>query len=207
MARPFRRTPGGYTASFEPAERDLIRELAEDVRALLRPADTTADGGTMPLEALVGITENPTIPADSAVARLLPAASSDDETATEYRRYTERDLRETKRANLAMLAFDIESSDLRLNEEHARAWAAALGDIRLVLADRLYIVDEDTAEDIAAFTDPSEIETQEEYMAVVYNFVSWVQDSLMLAMLDGLDDEETTGGVFGEANGGGKEQE
>ena len=177
MARPFRRTPGGYTASFEPAERDLIRELAEDVRALLRPADTTADGGTVdPLEALVGITENPTIPADSAVARLLPAASSDDEAATEYRRYTERDLRETKRANLAMLAFDIESSDLRLNEEHARAWAAALGDIRLVLADRLYIVDEDTAEDIAAFTDPSEIETQEEYMAVVYNFVSWVQD-------------------------------
>ncbi|MFC2683485.1 MAG: DUF2017 domain-containing protein, partial [Rothia mucilaginosa] len=147
MARPFRRTPGGYTASFEPAERDLIRELAEDVRALLRPADTTADGGTVdPLEALVGITENPTIPADSAVARLLPAASSDDEAATEYRRYTERDLRETKRANLAMLAFDIESSDLRLNEEHARAWAAALGDIRLVLADRLYIVDEDTAE-------------------------------------------------------------
>ena len=83
MARPFRRTPGGYTASFEPAERDLIRELAEDVRALLRPADTTADGGTVdPLEALVGITENPTVPADSAVARLLPAASSDDETAT-----------------------------------------------------------------------------------------------------------------------------
>ena len=82
MARPFRRTPGGYTASFEPAERDLIRELAEDVRALLRPADTTADGGTVdPLEALVGITENPTIPADSAVARLLPAASSDDEAA------------------------------------------------------------------------------------------------------------------------------
>ena len=78
MARPFRRTPGGYTASFEPAERDLIRELAEDVRALLRPADTTADGGTIdPLEALVGITENPTIPADSAVARLLPAASSE----------------------------------------------------------------------------------------------------------------------------------
>ncbi|WP_303948525.1 DUF2017 family protein, partial [Rothia mucilaginosa] len=75
MARPFRRTPGGYTARFEQPERELIRELAEDVRALLRPADTTADGGTVdPLEALVGITENPTIPEDSAVARLLPVA-------------------------------------------------------------------------------------------------------------------------------------
>ena len=165
MARPFRRTPGGYTASFEPAERDLM-------------------------EALVGITENPTIPADSAVARLLPAASSDDEAATEYRRYTERDLRETKRANLAMLAFDIESSDLRLNEEHARAWAAALGDIRLVLADRLQIIDEERADEIGTITDASQVTNNEEYMAMVYNFISWVQDSLMLAMIEGLDEEE-----------------
>ena len=77
-----------------------------------------------------------------------------------------------------------------------------------MLADRLYIVDEETAEDIAAFTDPSKIETQEEYMAVVYNFVSWVQDSLMLAMLDGLDDEERPGGASDGANfGGANEQE
>ncbi len=42
-------------------------------------------------------------------------------------------------------------------------------------------------------------------MAVVYNFVSWVQDSLMLAMLDGLDDEEEE--KSGGADGGEKEQE
>ena len=35
-------------------------------------------------------------------------------------------------------------------------------------------------------------------MAVVYNFVSWVQDSLMLAMIDGLDDKETPGRACGE---------
>lgn len=191
MARPFRRTPGGYTARFEQPERELIRELAEDVRALLRPSDTAADGSIVdPLEALVGITENPTIPEDSAVARLLPVASSDEESAAEYRRYTERDLRETKRANLAMLAFDIESSDLRLNEEHARAWAAALGDIRLVLADRLQITDEERADEIGTITDASQVTNNEEYMAMVYNFISWVQDSLMLAMIEGLDEEE-----------------
>ena len=121
MAHPFRRTPGGYTARFEQPERELIRELAEDVRALLRPSDIAADGSTVdPLEALVGITENPTIPEDSAVARLLPVASSDEESAAEYRRYTERDLRETKRANLAMLAFDIESNDPRLGRRPRR---------------------------------------------------------------------------------------
>ena len=198
MAQPNRRTKAGNTARNETAERELIHELAEDVRALLRPADTTANGDTIdPLEALVGITENPVVPEDSALARLLPSASTDENAATEYRRYTERDLRETKRANLAMLAFDIESVDLRLNEEHARAWAAALGDIRLVLADRLQIVDEETAEEVGTFTDPSQIETQEEYMAVVYNFVSWVQDSLMLAMLDSLDQANDTDSAEG----------
>ena len=89
-----------------------------------------------------------------------------------------------------MLAFDIESSDLRLNEEHARAWAAALGDIRLVLADRLQIIDEERADEIGTITDASQVTNNEEYMAMVYNFISWVQDSLMLAMIEGLDEEE-----------------
>ena len=89
-----------------------------------------------------------------------------------------------------MLAFDIEASDLRLNEEHACAWAAALGDIRLVLADRLHITDEERADEIGTITDASQVTNQKEYMAMVYNFISWVQDSLMLAMIEGLDEEE-----------------
>ena len=60
-----------------------------------------------------------------------------------------------------MLAFDIEASDLRLNEEHARAWAAALGDIRLVLADRLHITDEERADEIGTITDASQVTNQE----------------------------------------------
>ena len=66
-----------------------------------------------------------------------------------------------------------------------------------MLADRLQIVDEETAEEVGTFTDPSQIETQEEYMAVVYNFVSWVQDSLMLAMLDSLDQANDTDSAEG----------
>ena len=34
-------------------------------------------------------------------------------------------------------------------------------------------------------------------MAVVYNFVSWVQDSLMLAMLDSLDQANDTDSAEG----------
>ena len=35
MAQGFRHTPHGYAARFEKAEFDLIRDLAEDVIALL----------------------------------------------------------------------------------------------------------------------------------------------------------------------------
>lgn len=66
----------------------------------------------------------------------------------------------------------------------------ALGDIRLVLADRLQITDEERADEIGTITDASQVTNNEEYMAMVYNFISWVQDSLMLAMIEGLDEEE-----------------
>lgn len=182
MARAFKYTPRGYSAHFELPEVQLIRDLAEDVTILLASEDNT---DTDPLAAMVGITANPRVPEDPALARMLPVGSSDEEAAIEYRRYTERDVREGKRANLTMLAFDIEAGDVLLNEEHAQAWAAALADIRLVLATRLSISDEERAEEIHRYTDWSKVRTEEEYTAMVYNFMSWVQDSLMLALMSG----------------------
>ena len=169
MARGFKNTPRGYTAYFEKPELLLIRDLAEDIVALLQP-ETGQDAD--PLDALIGITDNPQVPTDPAVSRLLPVGSSDEEAAAEYRRYTERDLRERKIANL--------------DEEHARAWASALSDIRLVLATRLDITDDARAEEIHRYVDWSQIETEDEYLAMVYNFISWVQESLMSALMDGL---------------------
>ena len=173
MAQGFRHTPHGYAARFEKAEFDLIRDLDEDVIALL--------------ESLIGIVENPSIPDDPAVARVLPAGSSDPEAALEYRRYTEQDLRATKVANLSLLAFDIEAGDIVLSDEHAHAWASALNDIRLVLGSRLDIIDEERADQVHHLTDWSKVENDDDYLAVVYNFVTWVQDSLMVAMLDSME--------------------
>lgn len=184
MAQGFRHTPHGYAARFEKAELDLIRDLAEDVVALL---ESPAAEGNDPLEALVGIVENPSVPEDPAVARVLPAGSSDPEAALEYRRYTEQDLRAAKVANLRLLAFDIEAGDIMLNDEHAHSWASALNDIRLVLGSRLDITDEERANRVHRLTDWSKVENDDEYLAVVYNFVTWVQDSLMVALLDAVE--------------------
>lgn len=185
MARGFKHTRRGYVAYFEKPELRILRDLAEDVITLITP-DENPDAD--PLADLVGITDNPQVPDDPAVARMLPIGSSDQEAATEYRRYTERDLRETKIANLTMLAFDSENSDLLLDEGHARAWAAALSDIRIVLATRLNIEDDARAEEIHQYTNWERIKTDEEYLALVYNFISWVQESLMGALMRELDD-------------------
>ena len=48
MAQGFRHTPHGYAARFEKAEFDLIRDLAEDVIALLESPDSEEHD---PLEA------------------------------------------------------------------------------------------------------------------------------------------------------------
>jgi len=77
--------------------------------------------------------------------------------------------------------------DIVLGDEHAHAWASALNDIRLVLGSRLDIIDEERADQVHHLTDWSKVENDDDYLAVVYNFVTWVQDSLMVAMLDSME--------------------
>ena len=58
--------------------------------------------------------------------------------------------------------------------------------MRLVLAARLGIRDEQDAERVAGYTDWNQATDVESYMSLVYQFVSWLQDSLMEAMLQRL---------------------
>ena len=185
MAHAFKRTPDGYRARFEPAEVELIRDLAEDIIDLLTPAPASD-----PLEAMLGITEDTSTPNDPALARLLPVASSHEEAATEYRRYVDADIRAHKIANLRMLATDVESGRHTLDETHARAWANALGDIRLVLAERLNLRTEADNERVNRLMSSESIDNAEEYLAYVYGFFGWLQDTLMESMLESLDEEQ-----------------
>lgn len=181
MAKEFKNGRKGIVGGLEGPERELLIKLFRDVITTLEP-EPQAEGGD-PLDALVGITEDPQIPEDPALRRLLPQASDDDEQATEFRRLTERGVRESKIGHLRMAAMDCESPKLVLNPEHAMAFAAALNDVRLVLSARLGIDSEEDAQRVASYTDWSQAHDVESYMALVYQFVSWLQDSLVEAML------------------------
>lgn len=187
MAKPFTYTPRGITAKFSEEEVSILTRLFEDVALTLEPdLDPEAD----PLAVMVGISESAAVPTDPAVARMLPVASDDPEVADEYRRYTDLSLRQAKRANLTLAAMDFQAGTVTLTTDHARAWAAALNDVRLTLGTRLNINHAEDAERIAEYRDWDSVETTEDYMGLIYNFLTWIQDSLMEALTQSFEDGE-----------------
>jgi hypothetical protein len=173
VATGFKVTRKGISASLEAGERELLRSLFADVLGMLEP-DTPAD--TDPLAAMVGLDTSARVPSDSALRRLLPdGVVGDDDEALEFRRLTERSLRESKTGALRASALLLESKPLQY-------FARALNDVRLVLADRLELETDEDAERLHGITDPSKAQDVDGYLALVYNFVTWLQETLMQAM-------------------------
>lgn len=190
MAQAFRSTPQGMTARLDAQERGLLRRLFEDVVSMIEPEDTDSDD---PLEQLMGISETTQTPLDPAVHRLLPEASADSHRAEEFRRFTERGLREAKVGALRRAALAVENDPVHLDAEAAVDFSRALNDVRLVLATRLKIDTEADArriEETASATPVDSVDDAETYMSVVYGFVSWLQNSLVEAMLLDLPEDD-----------------
>ncbi|WP_418908992.1 DUF2017 domain-containing protein [Glutamicibacter endophyticus] len=190
MATGFRNTARGIAGSLPSAERALLGKLFGDVIELLtgRQEVHALDDEVDPLYALTGMRPSDAqlpVPSDPAVHRLLPDASQDPEVAAEFRRLTEADLLSEKLGRLREGQLLLESEKVLFGDTaQATRFAQALNDVRLVLATRLDIEDEADAERIGQILDAAEVQTQEDYLALVYNLVSWLQDSLMSALLN-----------------------
>ncbi|MFP5345868.1 MAG: DUF2017 domain-containing protein [Actinomycetes bacterium] len=199
MATAFRTSDPGVTASFDEAERDLLTRLFLDVAEMLEqglPDD--AD----PLVSLVGITPEAHVPEDPALARLLPPGTTgDDELAGEFRRFTEMGLRERKSAALRRAAASLatvrppervrrkaaeKAGRLELDREAAGAWVTALTDVRLVLAERLGIRTDEDAEELHDLAESEDEEDPRAWLAAVYDFLTWLQETLVTALSAGL---------------------
>ncbi|MGS0685224.1 DUF2017 domain-containing protein [Nakamurella sp. GG22] len=179
--RPFHRRFGRYVGWLEPAEASLIADLVDQVRQLLaaRRTETPAD----PLAELTGMTVGPTTPPlDPAVARLLPDFHADDaELSAGLRVLHEPDLIAAKDAAAVALLDSLPrgGGQVRLDEDTAGSWIAALNDVRLALGVRLEITDDDALP--PGVDDP---ESAEAAMFATYRWLSAVQDSLVTALLD-----------------------
>lgn len=170
----FRRTRKGILARPDAVEARVLAQCVRDLMVLLGEPEVSSDD---PLVALVGLSGgDPVLPADPALARLLPDAYDDDEAdaALEFRRYTEADLRAGKRqaAQVVLGTLPEGGGPVLLDRDQADAWLACLNDLRLVLGTRLEVTEE---------TDPELMPPEDPRVQGlrVYFWLGWLQESLL----------------------------
>ena len=198
MARAFKRKGARFVARLDDVEREVVVGLLEQTHELLAPVPREPTGD--PFDDLVSRMGLPPMedskdfeddalqpPRDPALERLLPSAHREDPgLAAEFRRLTEYGLRERKAANLSMAILALQDSDgdkVSLDQEQAEAMVVGLTDVRLLLGERLGLR---TDEDADALQDRLEVASEEDpqlYLAAYYDFLTWLQESLIQALM------------------------
>jgi hypothetical protein len=147
-----------------------------------------------PLADALGFGDDPSRPTDPVVLRLFPDGyREDDEAAAEFRRFTERSLREAKADSAATMLASLEAVSvmdsakedvskrekirLRLDPAKALAWLRTLTDLRLALGTRLGVEEgDDELWEALADDDPRR------HIHDVYDWLGWVQETLVRAL-------------------------
>jgi hypothetical protein len=151
----------------DPLEAQMLRKLATELLELVEGPEASDD----PLAAMVGLPPGEVHPPDNPVlARLLPDAYRDDPAAaTDFRRYTDGELRRTKRANAELLLATLpeEGGTFDLDRDEVDSWLGALNDMRLAIG-TAYDVQEDT-----------DLEESDEAALHIYGWLGFLQESLL----------------------------
>lgn len=177
-----------YLLDVSESERDVLINLSGQLIEIL--AERVDAAQSDPLAKMIGITGHDSPPDDEVLMRLLPNAYADPVDASEFRRYTESDLR-TKKAQHAMQVrsqlMELENGSILLDSEGALAWLGAINDIRLALGVRLK-VDESSHErlELLAPEDPMHA------VFAVYSWLGWLQESLVLALMEDFEENGQT---------------
>jgi len=176
----------------DDVERGILRELVRQLVELVMPDDGPLGRDPDPLAAMVGIDPFAERPEDPALHRLFPDAYADDEEAAgEFRRFTERSLRDTKlaHARTVLACLDRSGSKVVLSDGEAAAWLGTLNDLRLTLASRIGL-DEENHELFYTLpeSDPASA------LFHLYDWFTFLQETLVTA-LTGLRSEPLADGV------------
>jgi hypothetical protein len=186
-----RRRGGGAVATFSGFEADLLRSLASQLIELLRNEAAVPTTEIDPFEALLDFSGPTTAPEDPVLARLFPAAyREDEEAAGEFRRYTETQLRSGKADSAgrlidaleeAGLPNEIEESglfiDVELDPAEAMAWMRTFTDMRLALATRLGVEEDD--ED---YWESLPDDDPRSHVHDIYDWLGFLQETLVRAV-------------------------
>lgn len=212
MATAFRPTTRGYRADLEKHERRLLSSLCADVIQLLESREDDVEPGDRPpaSEGPASAPEDPAFahfraelaglggeeplerPEDDVLRRLLPDASTDPEEAGQFRRLSENSLRGAKIADLRTARMLLETSPISMDEDVAPVFGRALNDLRLTLASRLQLHSAEDAERVHNLAAGSSAKDTDSFMAEIYTFITWLQETLFSAMTEFLPEQGTS---------------
>jgi hypothetical protein len=188
----FVRRRGMVTTRLSSYEVELLDSLVRQLVELVsdgEPEDFSAAPATDdPFEQLTrdlqADPDEPEISDDPVLRRLFPNAYPHDaEASSDFRRFTERELKTTK-VNEAQVVLDRLHSteagqrDLRIPPDEVDAWLRTLTSVRLAVATRLGITDAESADALAQLPD----EDPRTFMVSVYDWLGFAQDTLLSAI-------------------------
>jgi hypothetical protein len=184
------------SASFHVVETELLASLVGQLLELVHDQPTEADHRDDPLAAVLGGLggDDPERPTDPVVLRLFPDAyRGDDEAASDFRRFTERGLREKKAGFAATVLASLATADqaadayddeqqrekvkVHLDATEAEAWLRTLTDLRLALGTRLGVQEGDE-EHWESLPD----DDPRRHVHDVYQWLGFVQETLVRAL-------------------------
>jgi hypothetical protein len=181
------RRSGTSVANFTVFEADLLRSLAAQLIELLRNESATTAVDADPLEELLDFSGPTTAPDDPVLARLFPTAYPDDEeSAGDFRRFTESALRDGKAGAAASIIDALEDAglppepedglfiDVELDDAAAMTWMRSFTDMRLAIATRLGIEDDDEDYWLSLPDDDPRAQVHD-----IYNWLGFLQETLV----------------------------
>jgi len=199
MPGTFEPLPGGGAAvALDDVEISIIRSLAVQLLELIGPGPAE-DAPDDPLAELFA--DGPSEPpSDPVLKRLFPDAYSDPEGtpqaqeaeeqraySSEFRRYTENDLRAGKRENALAVVRSLnalrsaggDGAVLKLSAGESRQWLGALNDLRLAIGSRLDITDEEDTDLLYRLPD----EDPRKPMVMAYLWLGGLQETLVNTLM------------------------
>lgn len=185
------RRSGLVIANFTGFEADLLRSLASQLVELLRNERAVPSAGGDPLEAMFDFSGPTSEPDDPVLRRLFPSAyADDDEAAAEFRRFTEGALRDGKAGSAGTIIDALEEAglprhleeegliiDVELDEAAAMSWLRSFTDLRLALATRLGIEEDDEDYWLALPDEDPRARAHD-----IYDWVGYLQETLVHAL-------------------------
>lgn len=170
---------GRIILRLDEVERMMLLSLCDQIITLVTPQDRDPDAD--PLFALIGIEPSVERPEDEVMLRLFPDAYNDDEDASsDFRRFTERDLRQTKTNHAQTVQETLQRSGgkIVLSKAVAPSWLGFLNDVRLALGARMEI-DDDFHDEVV------DLDEGDPRLAMldVYDWLTYLQETLVQIML------------------------